>query len=503
MPRIKKISNKPAKSEVGKKKTASPKAKPASVKKSVSKAKPVFVDVISDDLEIDDMPLSRTLEERKITVKEDKSSLEDDAAKLQIKEEGYFPADREEGGKFFDKQRHYYSDLVKQMDRKPEYEDVPEKKAPRHHKRVPAYRKFAFRFFLLVVALLVVVGYFSFSSLAIEIIPNREIISDSISLEISTSESATSTSSVTQLLNGQVRSQDIEVEKEYSSSGEEILGEEVIGKVKLINNYTKAQPLVATTRLLTGDNKLFRLKDGVTIPAGQSVEVEVYADTPSSSMAVGPTRFTIPGLWVGLQDKIYGQSETNFEYRHKVNNFIKQADLDYAYSDIRTLIANKAASIDLGNNAILSLDNANTIIETDAKSGDETANFTVKAKNRVAIISFDKEMVEKMVEAKLAYVVPDDKEIKGFDTNSITYTIESYDTESQTARIKVSFQATVAIKEDANVLDKTKLVNLSESQIDQYLKGIPAISSFTLDFRPDFIKKSPSLADRIKVRIQE
>lgn len=505
MPRPKKTNDKPAKPASRKKRVSPPSQKEAG-KKKPNKARPIFVDVISDELEAGDLPLSRSLEEKKAAVKSEDSSLEDDAERLQVKEEGYFPADREEGGRFFDKQRHYYSDLVRQMEREPgneETEDSRERPVPRSRKRVPAYRRFAFRFFLLVIALLLVVGYFSFSSLVIDIVPNREIISDSMVIEISTGAENTSSSSVTELLGGQVESRDIEVERSYPSSGEEVLGEEVVGKVTLVNNYSKAQPLVATTRLLTPDNKLFRLKDGVTIPAGSSVEVEVYADSPSSSLAIGPSTFTIPGLWVGLQDEIYGQSSTAFEYRHKVENYIKQGDLDYAYSNIRSLIEEEARSLGLGQDTVLSIDSNNTIIESAAKAGDKVANFSVKAKNRVAIISFDKNVVEKMVEAKLDYVVPDDKEMKGFDPKDISYAIESYDTETQTARIKVSFQATVTLKNDAEVLDRAKLVNLSEQQLGEYLKSVPAISSFTLNFRPDFIKKSPSLADRIKIRIQE
>jgi hypothetical protein len=255
--------------------------------------------------------------------------------------------------------------------------------------------------------------------------------------------------------------------------------------------------------LLSVDNKLFRLKDGANIPAGQSIEAEIYADSASASMAIGPTKFTIPGLWVGLQDKIYAQSKEAFTYQHKVNSYIKQSDLDYAYSNIRTVLAEKATSLGLSDDAVLSLDADNTIIETSAKVGDKTDSFSVKAHNRVAIIHFDKTTVENMIESKMQYVIPDDKEIRKFDKDSVVYSVESYDSDSNSAQIKASFQVNVAIKASAPSLDRSKLVNLSEDQINQYLKSLPSISSFKLNFRPAFLKKSPSLADRIKIRIME
>jgi hypothetical protein len=500
MPRPKKTAVAKSEDKATKtKKTKAPRAK----KKPASKAKPVFVDVISDDLELA-QPLASDLEENTAKPKEDRASLRDEADKLKVREEKYFPADQEEGGKFFDKQKNYYSDLIKEIGDKQEFEE--KKDGVVYHKRrksVPAYRKFVFKFLLLTAILLLVVGYFSFASLAIDIVPNSETISDSITLNIGATEQSSDSASSSEVMSGQVEKQDLEVERSYSSTGEEVLGEEVTGKVVLINNSGKAQPLVATTRLLSSDNKLFRLKDGVTIPAGQSIEAEIYADSVSSSMAIGPTKFTIPGLWVGLQDKIYAQSKEPFVYQHKVENYIKQSDLDYAYSNIRAVLTDKASSLGLSNDAVLSLNSDNTIIESASKLGDKTDNFTVKARNRVAIIHFDKNTVEKMIESKLQYVVPDDKEIRNFNKDAIVYSVESYDSETNTAEIKASFQAEVSLKSNASVLDKSKLVNLSEDQLNQYLKNIPAINSFKLSFRPSFLKKSPSLADRIKIRISD
>src|SRR3989338_2595118 len=64
------------------------------------------------------------------------------------------------------------------------------------------------------------------------------------------------------------------------------------GTVKIYNNLSFAQALVATTRLLSQEGVLFRLKSAVTIPAGGSVDAPVYADLPGVSGDIKPTRFT-------------------------------------------------------------------------------------------------------------------------------------------------------------------------------------------------------------------
>ena len=89
-------------------------------------------------------------------------------------------------------------------------------------------------------------------------------------------------------LAGVVNSLDLTYKKTYPATGEEIIGQEVVGEVIIINNYTKNQPLVATTRLLSPDGKLYRLKETVNVPAGGTVKAAVYADEPKEEMAIGP-----------------------------------------------------------------------------------------------------------------------------------------------------------------------------------------------------------------------
>lgn len=83
------------------------------------------------------------------------------------------------------------------------------------------------------------------------------------------------------------------------------------GTVTIINNYSAAQPLVATTRLLSEDGVLFRTDETVTVPAGGRVTVPVYADQAGASGNIGPTKFEIVALWDGLKDNIYAESDVS------------------------------------------------------------------------------------------------------------------------------------------------------------------------------------------------
>ena len=78
------------------------------------------------------------------------------------------------------------------------------------------------------------------------------------------------------------------------------------GHVTISNSYsTEPQTLVATTRILSSDGKLFRLKETVTVPGmktanGQTVPgtigADVVADQPGSAYNIDATTFTIPGF---------------------------------------------------------------------------------------------------------------------------------------------------------------------------------------------------------------
>jgi len=368
------------------------------------------------------------------------------------------------------------------------------------------YRKFAFSFIALTIILVFAVLYFSFSKVTLVIIPTQEKISDSLSLEVVDGKSGLAVNSGE--IQGVVRQVPIEQAQTFASSGKEVLGEEVSGKVTIINNYMKNQPLVATTRLLGPDNKLFRLKSTVNVPAGGKVEVEVYADEPSPDMAIGPSRFTIPGLWAGIQDKIYAQSSAPMQYSEKIKYTIKQSDIDKAVSELRSsLLANAKKEIDLAyaeyDQSILQVDNNSINQEVQGKVGEEKANFSIKMKTMVTVAAFKSEDVYRLAKDKLAATLADDREILELSQSDIAYTLDNFNLGQSTAAINVSFTAKVALKNSAGVIKKNNLAGLSLEQVDAYLKGLPEVAGYEVRFFPSFIKKMPKLADRIEIVIKK
>jgi hypothetical protein len=459
------------------------------------KVKPVIIDVIEDEPLVKEVeetaPLTRFYEEEKIQ-----------------------PVRTEE----IDQQKKFFSDLVSEIKEKKPKSKKKEINSHRKdlneettsgQKNIGLYRRLIWKFVILVLILVAIVAYFSFSTLTVVITPKGEILSDNLFFKVSKDGNLlnSDSSDPREAISGQSREVTASVEKKYPATGEEFIGEEIIGNVKIINNYNKNQALVATTRLLSPDNKLFRIKNAVNVPAGGEVNVDIYVDKPAADLAISPTTFVIPGLWLGIQDKIFARSDQEFVFQQKIKKIIKQADIERATKDINDLLIKTAkADKELTGQAESDwlYDTSNqTTLEIDAKAGEAKDEFMVKARGKIVAVAFSKEEVAKLAAAKLNLLVPDDKELIDFKSTDIVYSLENYDSATGNATIKASFTGTMALKNDSEIINRNKLVNLTATQINDYLKDFPEIKQCELKFSPSFVKKAPSLVDRIKIKINK
>ncbi len=368
------------------------------------------------------------------------------------------------------------------------------------------YRKIALIFVSLTVVLLAAIFYFSFTRVTITLIPNQERISNNMIIDIY--DSGNDQRADKNSIQGAVKLVSINDTKTYDSSGTEVIGEEVAGKVTIYNNYTKNQPLVATTRLLSPDQKLFRIKNTVNVPAGGSVEVEVYADKPGQDMALGPTRFTIPGLWAGLQDKIYAENSAPIVYKQKVKLHVTQDDIDNSIRDLKKDLLDKAKS-EINESykdysrIIYDIDEDTIKSKVNAKAGDYKDTFDASMEAEVTVVAFNDKQASALAKQKFVSSLPDNKELISFDDKNIIYSLSNYNASDGVAAVNANFDGKVTLKENYEIVEKNKILGLNEGQLDAYLSGLPEIAGFEVKFFPSFIKKVPRLADRVEIIVKK
>ena len=131
------------------------------------------------------------------------------------------------------------------------------------------YKIVALSFLFLTIALLAVIVFMSSKRATITVITKPDPVEVNSTLEINNKDEGG---------NGQIVTTEVSLQKTFKpeSTKEEV--SVAIGFVTLHNEKDFAQPLVATTRLLSPDGILFRLKSRVTVPAQGAIDAEVYAD---------------------------------------------------------------------------------------------------------------------------------------------------------------------------------------------------------------------------------
>ena len=365
--------------------------------------------------------------------------------------------------------------------------------------RVSHYRKMVLRFSFLTMVLLLIVAYFSVVKLDIIAYTNKETLEDSLNFYAYKDDGQVN---LDRSVKANMSQMEIETDNTFSSTGVKDSGGEIVGQVTVVNQSSKNQPLVATTRLLSSDNKLFRIKNTINVPAGGSVKVDIYTDEPSENMALEPGKFTIPGLWEGLQDKIYAENSAKFEYKVNGKKYVTQEDIDKAISTLNDEIIkeaeNKINQTDAFKKNIFSLNSSSSTIEVSQKVGDEVDSFKVKIKNTVSVITINSSDVVNIIKQKLS-LLDFDEESSEVDADKLNYTLLSYNPIKSLAEIKVDFSAKTALSEGEKIIDTKYLVNLNEKQLRTYLDSTDNIKSYELNFKPGFIKHSSILVDRINV----
>ncbi len=282
------------------------------------------------------------------------------------------------------------------------------------------------------------------------------------------------------------------------------------GTVTIYNNYTKDQPLAATTRLLTPDGILFHVKDRVDVPAGSKVEnVEVYADQPGKTGNIGPTKFTIPGLWPGLQDKIYAESSTAMSGGVRTGRSVTQAFINESAQLLTTELADQAvaelAKPDGERAAVTAEPSMLTpVIQSQtesAKDGEEAATLTIDQKIKFIAVVFDVPTLESIAQNDLATNLPVDEQIDSESEAILSYSVESYDLKTESAMLAVKYTANIIPRLSNPIFDRDKVAGHDAQEIKAYFSHFDQIKEVQIKFSPFWVTKAPQLKDHIEIKL--
>lgn len=298
-------------------------------------------------------------------------------------------------------------------------------------------------------------------------------------------------------------------EKIFSPSGGTEIPAAATGEVILYNKTNSAQPLVATTRLLSPAGVLFRLTKSTNVPANGQIKAAVYADKSGAAGEIGPTKFTIPGLSEIKQKDIYAESKTKMSGGVKHISALTEADLKAAeeslvadlYSTGQSKLVNmaKTSSSVYAASLFTYVKNA---VKTDAKIGAVSDSFKMTGEIQVVGVFYNpadlRDILLKQVEENLSV----GEQLSG-NSAAPSIQISKYDLGAGTADLRVAQEFLVKAAYSDDLLDKSKLLGESKEAAIEYLKGFPWVDSADISVKPAWSKKLPREASKIEIKVSE
>lgn len=312
----------------------------------------------------------------------------------------------------------------------------------------------------------------------------------------------------------------IEKEKEkistFDVSGKNTISDQKArGNIAVYNEFSASpQPLVATTRFMTSDGKIFRLAKGIIVPGIVSVdgkakpgviEAEVIADKAGGEFNISPTDFSIPGFEGSPKhSKIYARSSSPMAGGGSKGNevsVISEADINAAKSKSEAVLKDEIIEeikSKLENGDVI-LDDAvemNILDSYSPEAGTIADKFDFRSKIKIRMMIFSENDLRDVIESSFSK-----KENEKISQIKIEYGKATSNFGESTALIKVHGKALIEPEVDIAKIKK-ELLGKNQEEIETLLKDNPEIKGLEAEFWPEFLPgKIPTYEKRVEVEI--
>ncbi len=385
-------------------------------------------------------------------------------------------------------------------------------------------------FFLVLAGFLC---YFTLSKAEIEIWPETEIAACQTELTIDKEAKVVDISK--KIIPGRIFQQEKSLTKDFQSSGKAPKEEKAEGLIRVYNNYSDSpQILIAATRFVSSDGKVFRTPVKVTIPAGVyekgklipgEIDVKVVADEAGSEYNIGPANFSIPGFaGTDRYTKFYGKSFESMaggfkeEVAKVTEEDLTQAEdslIRQAKNECGQSLKNELQSTEISSKFHYFSEESPVfeIVEkiSSVAAGGEAKEFRFQVKVNCRTLLFQKENLEDFAKQSIISEFFKNNKFSGedpFSFNSVYQESLKMDFSSKTVDLaagKIVLSLNVSAKiysavDDYNLRKALKGKSLSEAEI--FLENQPRISRVNVEFWPFWVRKAPDDLNKIKIIIK-
>ena len=281
------------------------------------------------------------------------------------------------------------------------------------------------------------------------------------------------------------------------------------GRVVIRSRLYRAQTLIATTRLLTPDGRLFRLKEGVEVPPMGEVEAEIISDGTGPDNDIGDSAFVIPGLSPELQERFSVETVRPVSGGRRTVRLVTQADAEAAAAGLHAELAATLASslrqeaLSLG--APVSGEAIDSVLVSRTFSpgiGSESEEVEVTVTVRTTAVFFDRAALDLLAAARLGEIVPFGRQLLSVAREATAISVEKADLASGRANIRVSAIGTAVLSAEAPALKPEKVTGVTAESAVAYLEQVNGVASASVRISPFWVGRLPNAPERISVEIR-
>jgi len=287
------------------------------------------------------------------------------------------------------------------------------------------------------------------------------------------------------------------------------------GTVTISNRYSKAQPLIAGTRLKAPDGQIFRTQQRVDVPVGGSVTTEVIADVAGAQGALPKgTKFILPALWAGLQDKINGVSTEDFHGETQATttaaapygagltaNELANAELTLQQEAITQALPDLQKLIPSGRTLYTGMVDAATVKRTGPAIGDKAATYTLTLTVKTTAIAVDATKLAENATALLTTTLAPNLQLLTVVPTTFTYTLTDADTKKQRADVALIARGTTVPAPAHALLQQVTYAGKTADEVRTLLSQEKAVSNVVVELTPFWNRRVPSSASDLQLEV--
>jgi len=317
---------------------------------------------------------------------------------------------------------------------------------------------------------------------------------------------------------GEIKTQECSSSQEFPATGARSVGTKASGTIRVYNAYsTTPQILIANTRFVSDNGKLFRIPQKITIPGAHyegsklipgELETTVEAGEPGEEYNIGPSTFSLPALagtsrYTAFYAKSFGSMTGGSKNQ---TTQVTEEDLSSAQETLTTIALDNCqkmlqASLSPEEYVINEEALRSEIIEANplTKVGQEVDKFTFNIKAKATALVFKKSDLESFARTYIASKVPEGKQL---DANSVAISYSPQDVDLSKGKIVLSVEISAEIYQTIDENSIKEAVRFQRpDEAAASLGRFPEISDFQVRLWPFWANKTPSEVESIAVKL--